>query len=247
MPRELHQRLPVGSIKAFGSDNISLNRAQRYRHNTPGPALLRRPVSVYFPLVLVAMFALWPMLTLPALAQSGIGIAPSLGYEFGAPLLLRRDSGKVNSLGVDGSGVSQSHTFLDWCPTSPRFASWQRVAVVAGGRGCPLGFQLHFLPLPPLHRGFHQRQLDPNNAPVYGSWDLGIGADFGPSWCFHWGRKPANNGPVGNVAICRRCGRNRGHPLPRFHHLPQWPAKPLGPAPPRCNLPANPCRNPSGT
>lgn len=111
MPRELHQRLPVEFIKAFGSDNISLNRAQRYRHSTPGPALLRRPVSVYFPLVLVAMFALWPMLTLPALAQSGIGIAPSLGYEFGAPLLLRRDSGKVNSLGVDGSGVSQSHTF----------------------------------------------------------------------------------------------------------------------------------------
>lgn len=49
-------------------------------------------------------------MAVPAFAQSAITIAPSLGYEFGTPLLLHRDSGKVNQLGVNGDGVSQVHT-----------------------------------------------------------------------------------------------------------------------------------------
>lgn len=49
-------------------------------------------------------------MAVPTSAQSAITIAPSLRYEFGTPLLLHRDSGKVNQLGVDGDGVSQAHT-----------------------------------------------------------------------------------------------------------------------------------------
>lgn len=67
-----------------------------------------RPASIF---ALPIVVAVWLVLTVAASAQSAITIAPSLGYEFGTPLLLRRDSGKVNQLGVNGDGVSQLHTF----------------------------------------------------------------------------------------------------------------------------------------
>lgn len=77
--------------------------------------LWHRPVSIFWLPVLVVVWLvlsviLTVILTVTASAQSAITIAPSVGYEFGTPLLLRRDSGKVNQLGVNGDGTSQTHT-----------------------------------------------------------------------------------------------------------------------------------------